>query len=204
MKKEELKQYGRIVHASPCDVTDTDALKNYFAEANEALGGLHILVNNPSGFGMGDDEDGWAKSIDVDLMALVRSSWHAIPLIESSGGGNIIHISSISGLAGGSSSMVYGAIKAAVIHYTASQSRKLVASNIRVNCIAPGSIIFEGGLWEKAQQEDPEFFNEILAECPFGRMGTPEEVANLAVFLASDAARWITGQTITCDGGQSI
>ncbi len=192
------------IHASPCDVSDVDALKAYFDEAHAALGSLHVLVNNPSGFGEDDDEEGWQKSLDVDLMALVRASWLAVPFIERAGGGNLIHISSISGMAASPESPPYGAVKAAVIHYTTSQAKELAARNIRVNCIAPGSIYFEGGVWDEVRQTDRALFDSVVDEIPFGRMGKPEEIADLAVFLASGGAGWITGQTIACDGGQLL
>ncbi|MBT4888255.1 MAG: SDR family oxidoreductase [Rhodospirillales bacterium] len=202
--RNELLSFGGTVHAAQCDVSDANALKQYFCEAKDALGELHVLVNNPSGFGTDDDEEGWRKSIDVDLMALVRASWQAIPMIEAAGGGSLIHISSISGMTGANSLPPYGAIKAAVIHLTSTHAAELAPKNIRVNCIAPGSILFDGGVWDDNKINHPEFYEEELANCPFGRMGTPEEIANLAVFLASDAANWITGQTIAADGGQML
>ena len=91
-----LKSYGNFVHSMTCDVSDPIALHDYIETAHNVLGGLDILVNNPSGFGRTDDEAGWKMSIDIDLMASVRGCWSAVPLIENSGGGSIIHISSIS------------------------------------------------------------------------------------------------------------
>ena len=97
--RASLDTYGTTVHSLPCDVSDPVALHDYIQAAHHALGGLNVLVNNPSGFGRTDDEAGWKMSIDIDLMASVRGCWSAIPLIEKSGGGAIIQISSISGLA---------------------------------------------------------------------------------------------------------
>lgn len=199
-----LEQSGVNVHTAQCDVGDPDSLQAYIESAAEALGGLHVLVNNPSGFGRTDDEDGWKQSIDIDLMALLRAGWAAIPLIEKSGGGSLIHISSISGLTPSTRTPPYGAIKAAVIQHTLTQAALLAKKNIRVNCIAPGSIEFEGGVWDMAKQHAPDLYNGIKASIPFDRLGTPEEVGNLAVFLASDAASWITGQTVAVDGGQML
>ena len=90
----QLSAHGSTVHTQSCDVSDADALEHYLSAACEALGTLNVLVNNASGFGRGDDEEGWQKSIDVDLMASVRGSWHAAPQIEKAGGGAIIHVSS--------------------------------------------------------------------------------------------------------------
>ena len=202
--EKELGVHGSIVHAQSCDVSDSHALAHYLSAAFDALGTLNVLVNNPSGFGSGDDEEGWQKSIDVDLMASVRGSWHAAPQIEKAGGGAIIHVSSISGLTHSQRTPPYGAIKAALNQYTKTQAIDLASRGIRVNAIAPGSIYFQGGLWVQAKQDNRPLYDSILASIPSGRFGMPEEVADLAVFLGSDAGRWVTGQTIAVDGGQML
>ena len=202
--EKELGVHGSIVHAQSCDVSDSHALEHYLSAACDALGTLNVLVNNPSGFGRGDDEEGWQKSIDVDLMASVRGSWHAAPQIEKAGGGAIIHVSSISGLTHSQRTPPYGAIKAALNQYTKTQAIDLASRGIRVNAIAPGSIYFQGGLWAQAKQDNRPLYDSILASIPSGRFGMPEEVADLAVFLGSDAGRWVTGQTIAVDGGQML
>ena len=194
---------GRVHHAA-CDVTDATALADYVARAHAALGEVHVLVNNPSGFGRVDDEEGWRLSIEVDLMASVRASWHAVPLIAEAGGGAVIHISSISGLTESVRTPPYGAIKAALNQYTKTQALDLAPRGIRVNAIAPGSIEFPGGVWDQARRENPELYGSIKASIPSGRLGTTDEVASLAVFLGSDAGRWVTGQTIAVDGGQML
>lgn len=195
---------GVPVHAAACDVADKDQLEAYMDGAIAAMGGLDILVNNPSGFGRTDDEEGWRIGLDVDLMALVRASWKAVDAMREAGGGSIVHISSISGLMASSRTPPYGAVKAAVIQYTLTQAAQLAAEGIRVNCIAPGSIDFPGGTWDDARQNNPKLYEGIRQSIPSGRFGAPEEVANLAVFLASDAASWVTGQTIAADGGQML
>lgn len=191
-------------HASSCDLSDARAIKTYVAEAAEALGGIDILVNNASGFGMGDDEAGWSAGLGIDVMATVRASHAAIPHIEKAGGGAILNISSISGYAGSARSAPYAAVKAALINYTMSQALMLASKKIRVNAIAPGSIEFPGGLWEERKTSNPQLYGTILKSIPWGRLGGPEEVANVAVFLCCDLASWITGQTVIVDGGQSL
>ncbi len=187
------------VHSAACDLADGDAIKAYIDAAASALGGIDILVNNASAFGRSDDEAGWAASIGVDLMAPVRASYASLPFLEKRGGA-IVHIAALAGLRPSVRTPPYGAIKAAIIQYTKTQAAQLAAKKIRVNCVAPGPIYFKGGTWDVNRREKPEIYQHVLARCPFGRMGTPEEVANVALFLASDAASWVTGQTIAVDG----
>jgi 3-oxoacyl-[acyl-carrier protein] reductase len=199
----ELRACGHRVHAATCDLADGAAVAAYVETAAQALGGIDCLVNNASGFGLSDDEAGWAASINVDLLAPVRASRAALPWLEKSRG-SIIHISSISGLMHSARTPPYGAVKAALIQLTLSQASALAHKHVRVNCIAPGSIEFPGGSWEQRKTADPQLYNAILRSIRFGRLGTPEEIANVALFLASSAASWVTGQTIAVDGGQML
>jgi 3-oxoacyl-[acyl-carrier protein] reductase len=199
----ELRQIGHTVHAMSCDLGDGAAVSNYVAAAAQALGGIDILVNNASGFGSSDDETGWAASINVDLLSTVRASRAALPYLEQSKG-SIINISSTAALKPSPRNPPYGAIKAALVQYTLSQAAHLAAKHIRVNCIAPGSIEFPGGSWERRKTSDPKLYNTVLNRIRFGRLGTPQEVANVALFLSSSAASWVTGQTIAVDGGQTL
>ncbi len=203
--RAELAKFGHTAHAATCDLADGAAVGRYIAAAAEALGGIDILVNNASGFGMSDDEAGWEASISVDLMATVRASQAAIPVIERGGsGGSIVNISSISGYRPSPRSPPYAAVKAALFNYTSTQAAVLARKGIRVNCVAPGSIEFPGGTWEKRKSDNPKLYNRILESIPFGRLGHPEEVANVVLFLASPLANWVTGQSITVDGGQLL
>ena len=198
----EIRALGVKVHALPCDLADKAAIAAYVASAAASLDGIDILVNNASGFGGGDTEDGWSKGLDIDVMATVRASNAAIPHIERSGGGAILNISSISGHGASARSAPYAAVKAAIINYTMSQAMMLVPKGIRVNAIAPGSIEFPGGVWDRHKTANPTLYNATLKSIPWGRMGKPEEIATAALFLCSDQASWITGQTLTVDGGQ--
>jgi 3-oxoacyl-[acyl-carrier protein] reductase len=200
----EIAALGGKAHAASCDLADAQAIDGYVAAAAAALGGIDVLVNNASGFGRTDDEAGWAASVAVDIMATVRASQAALPHMEKAGGGAIVNISSISAFRPSTRTPPYGAAKAAVVHYTATQAAMLAVKKIRVNCIAPGSIEFPGGTWDLAKTHNRALYDRIFASIPFGRLGAPEEVASVAVFLASDAARWVTGQSISVDGGQLL
>ncbi|MDF1794410.1 MAG: SDR family oxidoreductase [Thalassobaculaceae bacterium] len=197
-----LTELGAGAVGAICDVGDADALAAYIDAAAASLGGLFALVNNPSGFGASDDEEGWKKGIDVDLMGVVRATWAAAPHLEKTGG-SVLNISSISGI-GPSGSIPYGAVKAAVIQLTQSHAVHYAPQRIRVNCIAPGSIEFPGGSWEQRRYNAPDKYYATRDKIPFGRMGTPDEVARVAAFLVSDAAGWVTGQTVAVDGGQNF
>ncbi|TAJ28799.1 SDR family oxidoreductase [Bosea sp. (in: a-proteobacteria)] len=200
--RREIEAKGVKAHAASVDLAKADEIAAYVPAAVAALGGLDVLVNNASGFGSSDDEKGWAASLDIDMMAVVRGSHAAIPHMKP--GSSIVNISSISAMRASARSAPYGAIKAAVIHYTASQGKMLARQGIRVNCVAPGSIEFPGGSWEDRRTSNPELYQSTLASIPFGRMGRPEEIAEVVLFLASDKASWVTAQTIVADGGQLV
>ena len=199
-----LTKLGVKVHSQSCDLGDGPSVTRYIGAAAAALGGIDILVNNASGFGMKDDEQGWAAGLNIDLMATVRASHAAIPHLEKTPGSSIINIASISGYAASVRSAPYAAVKAAVINYTMSQALTLSPKRIRVNAIAPGSIEFPGGVWDQRKTSDPKLYQGTLKSIPWGRMGSAEEIANVAAFLASDLSSWVTGQTITVDGGQLL
>jgi 3-oxoacyl-[acyl-carrier protein] reductase len=187
-----------------CDVSDRTSVESFVRVAADTLGGIDVLINNASGYGFEDKEDDWAAGFNVDMMAPVRASHAALPYLSKSAHASILHTSSIAGLHPRPNTPPYGAMKAALCHYTTSQALALASQRIRVNAIAPGSIEFEGGLWDHVKHDDPARYATVLSKIPFGRYGTPEEVAHAALFLASPWASWITGQILCVDGGQQL
>jgi 3-oxoacyl-[acyl-carrier protein] reductase len=199
--EKELRARGVKVHAGVCDVADGRALDGFLDAARSTLGAIHVLVNSASGFGVVDNEDGWRAGFDVDVMATVRASWKVVPWLEEAGGGSIIHISSTAALEA-PTPPPYAAVKAALVSHSKNLAVQLAPKGIRVNCVAPGSIEFPGGVWDMVHKASPDRYEAIRRSIPFGRLGTAEEVANAVVFLASDAASWVTGVTLSVDGGQ--
>jgi 3-oxoacyl-[acyl-carrier protein] reductase len=199
--RAEIGRRGVEAFAARCDVGDAGALNAFLDDAHRALGRVDVLVNNPSGFGTGDDEAGWAAGFNVDVMASVRATWKVVPWMVEQGGGTVIHISSTSGMEAGSPP-AYAAVKAALISHSKTLAAALAPKGIRVNCVAPGSIEFPGGVWEQIKHGNRPMYEAIRSTIPFGRLGTAEEVAAAVVFLASSRASWISGVTLPVDGVQ--
>lgn len=201
--RAEIASHGVPAHAMSVDLGEAAAVTGWVETAAAALGGIDVLVNNASGFGARDTEEDWARGLNVDVMATVRASRVAAPFLKAARG-CIVNVSSISGFRPSLRSPAYAAVKALLVNYTASQAAALAPDGVRVNAVAPGSIEFPGGSWEQRKTSDPALYNRILGSIPFGRLGTPEEVAEVVLFLASDSARWVTGQTVIVDGGQML
>jgi 3-oxoacyl-[acyl-carrier protein] reductase len=198
----EIARYDTKVHAATSDLGDEASTIEFITNAAAALGGIDVLVNNASGMSTGDDQSAWSAGINVDLLGTVRATRAAVPFLARSGAGAIVNTCSIRGMTGSARLPAYSAVKAAVINYTISQALALSDKHIRVNAVAPGSIEFPGGFWEKRRLEEPRLYEATLQRIPGRRLGTAQEVANVVLFLASDLASWVTGQVIVVDGGQ--
>jgi 3-oxoacyl-[acyl-carrier protein] reductase len=199
----ELAALGARVHAAVCDLADAEAVRNYVSSAAEGLGGIDVLVNNASGFGGPDEEDAWQAGISVDVMSTVRASRAALPFLERSRG-CIVNVSSICAYGASTRWPAYAAVKALLVNYTQSQAALHGPKGVRVNGVAPGAIEFPGGHWEAQRTAEPALYEATVGSTPFGRLGSPEEVADIVQFLASPLARWVTGHTVVVDGGHSL
>ena len=199
--RSEIEARGVTAFASTCDVSDAGELERFITSARNALGSVDVLINNTSGFGGTDDEAGWTAGFSVDVMASVRATWQVVPWMADQGSGAIVHISSTSGLEAGSPPS-YAAMKAAMISHSKTLANELAPKGIRVNCVAPGSIEFPGGMWEQIKTHSPDHYESIRNSIPFGRLGTDTEVAAAVVFIASPRASWIAGVTLPVDGVQ--
>ena len=197
---------GRIL-AVVADVATADGVERVVSDTVSRFGGLDILVNNVGtarGAGITDTSDAdWQLAFDQTLFPAVRASRLAVSHMKRRGGGAIVMIASIWGRESGGR-MTYNAVKAAEISLAKSMAQQLAADNIRVNSVAPGSIRFPGGSWDRRLQEDPEVMAEFVRrELPFGRFGRPEEVGAVVAFLVSPCASWISGASVPVDGCQS-
>lgn len=196
---EELNSAEATVIGSALDATDRAAQTAWVEESAKTLGGLDIFIANVSALNTNPDEEAWRQSFEVDMMATVYGAEAAIPLLKQSNAGAMVFISSIAAIHT-RGPRPYGSIKASVINYSKSLARGLAPEGIRVNSVSPGNIYFEDGVWGRVEKNNPEFFAEMLAANPMGRMGRPDEVANAAVFLASPAASFISGTNVLVDG----
>jgi 3-oxoacyl-[acyl-carrier protein] reductase len=197
---------GRVATVA-VDVATTAGVQQAVDHTVATFGGLDILVNNVGlggGAGLVETPDSvWQEALDQTLFPAIRASRFAVPHMRHRGGGAIVMIASIYGRESGGR-MTYNAVKAAEISLAKSMAQELAPHNIRVNSVAPGSILFPGGSWHRRQEADPAAIAEFIRkELPFGRFGRPEEVGVVVAFLVSPRASWISGASVTVDGCQS-
>ena len=198
--QDAIAALGVRAFGTALDIADVVALKDWVGKAAVSLGGIDIVVANVSALSIGPGEESWRSGFEVDLMGCVRLVEAAMPSLEASGAASIVSISSVSGREVDFAAGPYGAFKAALIHYTQGLAFQLAGKGIRANSVSPGNTYFEGGVWHRIQEGNPALYKTALDLNPTGRMGTPQEIANAVVFLASPAASFITGTNLVVDG----
>ena len=201
---EELKaQIGENVHMLPCNLSNAEDVEKLIPSAEAAMGGLDILVNNAGitkdGLAMRMKDEDWQSVIDVNLTSNFRLCRAAMRGMMKKRWGRIINITSIVGVTGNPGQVNYVASKAGIIGMTKSIAQELAARNVTVNCVAPGFIATP--MTDVLNDKQKE---AILGRIPAGRMGGPNDIAAAVIYLASEEAGYVTGQTLHVNGGMAM
>ncbi len=198
-----LKAKGVDAYGEAFDVRDANALRGWFERASAHLGGVDVVVSNvstrPSAMGL----QMWRDGFESDILQHVQLTELAIPALKAGTSPSLVFIASIAAVMTNlpPHEEAYGAMKAALVNYVGQLAAKQAAAGIRVNAVSPGPILFDGGEWDTNRTERPQLFAAASRLPAMGRLGTPGEVANAVVFLASPAASYITGANLRVDGG---
>jgi len=201
---DALKSKGVSAYGDAADIADGKALKEWVVKAGHKLGGLDILISSAGAMAMGVDEASWIKNLQIDILGAVNAVEAALPLLEAaarqSGDAAIVAVGSTAAVNATEPSS-YGAVKGALVHYIKGVARQNAVKHVRANVVSPGMVYFKGGVWNMVEERAAEFFKNSLARNPMGRMATPQEIANAAVFLASPCSSFTTGTNMIVDGG---
>ncbi len=196
----EIAATGASIIGGAVDVTDDTGCRRWVADTATALGGLDILIPNASALVTSADMDAWRLGLEVDVLGTVRVVEASLPFLQESDAGSIVAISSTAAVNTSGGVRAYSGLKAALISYMSGLSTNLASKGIRANTVSPGAIFFEGGVWDVRKREAPDAYAAAVARNPMGRLGTPDEVANAVVFLASPAASYVSGTNLIVDG----
>jgi len=201
-----LKDRGVRATGASVDITNGASLKSWIEKAASELGGIDILVSNAGAMAQGQDPASWEQNFKLDIIGAVNAFDAARPFLEKaaekSGDAAFVIISSVSAAETDNASS-YGPIKAALVHLAKGLARQHAGRHIRTNVVSPGTVYFKGGVWNMIELNMPQVFKGAMDRNPMGRMATPQDIANAAVFLASPASSFTTGINMLVDGSIS-
>ena len=200
---ESLQVLGEV-HGASVDAADHNGLRDWIAQAAQQMGGIDIVISNTSASASIEwNETAWRNSFEVDLMSAVVMAEAALPHLEASGAASVLQIATVTAFEHHDMSVCpsYGAIKAATVNHAAQLAQNWGEKGIRSNSLSPGPIYFDGGPWADIKEHYFDLYERDRLAHPMQRMGSAEEVANVAVFVSSPAASWINGENVVVDGG---
>jgi 3-oxoacyl-[acyl-carrier protein] reductase len=201
--RASLESIGAEVLAVSTDVGDDASVEALVKQARERFGRIDILISNASALAVDGSRASWEASLNVDVMGAVRLVEAVVPMMREEGAGSILLVSSTSSLeAVPMQDFGYTAAKAAINAYAKKLAVNEGAHGIRANALLPGSTEFPGGGWEMMRESQPDIYEMVRTSVPSGRLGTPKEIADAAVWLVSARAGWVNGAALVVDGGQ--
>ncbi len=193
-----VRSTGRAV-----DISNGPKLTEWIGDVAADFGGIDILVSNPGAMAIQNTPEAWRQNFDVDIMGALYAVEAAKPFLAQAasdhGDASIVLISTVSTMESDGES-AYGPMKSALVHMAKGIARQHAAKGIRANVVSPGTVYFKGGVWNMIEQNMPDRYQHAMERNPTGRMGTPQDIANAVVFLASPRASYITGANLTVDG----
>lgn len=202
---EAAAELGGGVIGTAVDVEDPDAVTAWVDASAAHFGSVDVVVTTTSAKGgIPPSLEGWRKSFDVDVLGTVSTIDAALPHLRGAGSGSIVQLGTSASIEyhhfpGGGYS--YGAMKASLINYISHLAKETYVEGIRANVVSPGPVYIDGGSWERIKDRMPDYYAQHVNQHPAGRLGKPDEIANVVAFLASPMSSWVNGQNIVVDGG---
>jgi 3-oxoacyl-[acyl-carrier protein] reductase len=197
-----LRKHGVKATGAAVDVADLPALRAWVDSVAKEFGGLDIVVPNVSALAVQPGEESWRKAFEVDVLGTNATIDAAVPHLEKSKAAAIVPIVTVSAVEGSpmSAGGPYGPLKASLLAHIKYLAPGFARKGIRINAVSPGTIYFKGGVWNMIEMGMPDMYKGAVAANPMGRMGTPEEIANVVAFVASPMASFMTGANVVVDG----